>query len=75
MESKNWTEEMYETNLPQYLQDDLDTLKNADYKTCLSYDEYLVLLNSAINSAEVDDEITTEQAWYLRKKYLGLEKE
>lgn len=36
---------------------------------------YIGVLYSSINSAEVDDEITVEQAGYLRSKYLGLERE
>lgn len=32
--------EMYEVNLLEYLQEDLDNLKFADPKTCLSYDVY-----------------------------------
>lgn len=67
--------EMYEVNLPTYLQEDLDILKKSDPRTCISYDVYLDMLYSSINSAEVDDEITVEQAWYLREKYLGMERE
>lgn len=32
-------------------------------------------LQSDINVAEVENLITSEQAWYLREKYLGLKKE
>lgn len=32
-------------------------------------------LQSDINVAEVDLQITSEQAWYLREKYLGIKKE
>lgn len=67
--------DMYEVNLPSYLQEDLDVLKSANPKTCISYDMYWDLLYSSINCAEVDDEITTAQAWYLREKYLGLRRE
>lgn len=31
-------------------------------------------LNADINSAETEQEISSEQAWYLRKKYLRMEK-
>ncbi len=59
-----------EVNLPPYLQHDIDALKvglkqDISYLDCL-YDE----LYGSINSAEWDDEITHEQAAYLREKYL-----
>ena len=59
-----------EVNLPPYLQHDIDALKvglkqDISYLDCL-YDE----LYGSINSAEWDDEITHEQAMYLREKYL-----
>ena len=38
-----------------------------DYKLDCYYDE----LNSDINVMEVDGELTSDQAWYLREKYLG----
>ena len=33
------------------------------------------LLRSEINCAEVDDVISSKQAWYLRKKYFGIQKD
>lgn len=36
----------------------------------LDYDE----LNACINSAEVSKEITENEAWALRKEYLGIDK-
>ncbi|ANR70735.1 hypothetical protein AXF19_06890 [Selenomonas sp. oral taxon 126] len=59
-----------EVNLPPYLQHDIDALQqglaqDVLYLDCL-YDE----LYGSINSAEWDDEITHEQAAYLREKYL-----
>lgn len=61
-----------ELNLPKYIQHDIKALtdglsKNVLYLDCL-YDE----LYGSINSAMWDEEITQEQAAYLRKKYLGL---
>ena len=38
-----------------------------DFKLDCYYDE----LNSDINVMEVNKELTSEQAWYLRGKYLG----
>ena len=38
-----------------------------DYKLDCYYDE----LNSDINVMEVDGDLTSDQAWYLREKYLG----
>lgn len=35
----------------------------------------VVELNSEINVCEVDDIISSDQAWYLREKYLGMRKE
>lgn len=66
---------MYEVNLPAYLQEDIDRLVAADPKTCLSYDCLLDEVYGSINSAMVDDEISEDQAWYLREKYLGLTRE
>lgn len=38
-------------------------------------DCYYCELQSDINSAEVNDIISAEQAWFLREKYLGLSKQ
>ena len=35
---------------------------------------YLSELNADINSAEVGQEISTEQAWYLRETYLRMKR-
>jgi len=54
--------------LPRYLQHDIDQLiKNENPNL---WDCYWCELYASINSAEVDLEITEEQAAYLRKKYL-----
>lgn len=39
------------------------------------WDLYWCDLNADINSAETEQEISSEQAWYLRRKYLRMEKE
>ena len=59
-----------EKGLPKYLQHDIDALieglaQHVTHLDCL-YDE----LYGSINSAEVDLLISTEQATYLRTKYL-----
>lgn len=60
-----------ERGLPPYLREDIEHLKagiaeNCSFLDCL-YDEVI----GSINSAFWDDEISKEQAQYLRKKYLG----
>lgn len=41
----------------------------------LRWDLYWCELNAIINSAEVEGTISSEQAWYLREKYLHMRKE
>ena len=70
----------YETALPKYLKASLDNMKKAiKLKTSgqkyLRYDCDYCELQSDINTAEVSGEISPDQAWYLRSKYLGLVKE
>ena len=64
-----------ECGLPPFLVDSIDAVKKMwelfdrgirTYREELYYDE----LNADINSAEVNGVISSEQAWYLRKKYL-----
>ncbi len=64
-----------ECGLPPFLVDSIDAVKKMwelfdrgirTYREDLYYDE----LNADINSAEVNGVISSEQAWYLRKKYL-----
>lgn len=68
-----------ECNLPVFLQTSLDVFKSAlkkknnDEEVTL-IDCYYCELQSDINSAEVNNIISSEQAWYLREKYLGLER-
>lgn len=68
-----------EKGLPPYLQEALDDWKEAERKLdagekYLSWDCDYDCLQSSINVAEVDQEINEEQAWYLRKKYLGMKR-
>ena len=44
-------------------------------KQCLDWDCDWCELNSNINIFEVEGIISSEQAWYLREKYLGMKKE
>jgi len=59
-----------EVNLPAYLTHDIEALvqgkqDDVSYVDCLLDEVY-----GSINCAEVDREITPEQALYLRQKYL-----
>lgn len=70
----------YETALPKYLKVSLDNMKKAiklkaSGQKYLRYDCDYCELQSDINTAEVNGEISPDQAWYLRSKYLGLVKE
>lgn len=61
-----------EYDLPPFLQESIQAMVagDPDFWDCL-YCE----LQSDINVAEVEQIITSEQAWYLREKYLGIKKE
>lgn len=64
----------FECGLPPFLQDSLcEYKKNKDNE--MRWDCYYCELQSSINVAEVEQLISSEQAWYLREKYLGLVKE
>jgi plasmid maintenance system antidote protein VapI len=69
-----------EHGLPPYLRSSLESMK-ASWKiidrgeTDLHWDLCWSELNADINSAEVEQEISSEQAWYLRKKYLRMKRE
>lgn len=69
MEDKSYNE----YGLPNWLKESIDTYKNNTNKNI--WDCLYCELQSDINVAEVEDIITSEQAWYLREKYLGLKKE
>ncbi len=67
-----------ECGLPEYLKTSLANMKKSwaiedsgqrDYH----WDLYWGELNADINSAEIDKSISSEQAWYLREKYLRME--
>ena len=68
-----------ECNLPPYLQSSLENMI-ASWKIIDSgkkdyhWDMYWSELNADINSAEVEQEISAEQAWYLREKYLRMKR-
>ncbi|MDD6003373.1 MAG: hypothetical protein PUC50_14380 [Bacteroidales bacterium] len=68
-----------ELHLPGYLQNALDLFIIGKQKHqaggYLRFDCDYCFLQSSINCAEVDNDISSEQAWYLRNKYLGLSKE
>ena len=68
-----------ECGLPSFLMDSLLTFKDAIEKQqsgviVTLIDCYYCELQSDINSAEINNIISSEQAWYLREKYLGLER-
>ena len=69
-----------EKNLPEYLYKSIAEM-NRHWAMLdageedLRWDLYWGDLCSDINSAEVDQEISSEQAWYLREKYLRMRKE
>ncbi len=65
--------------LPIYLQQSLDNMKQSwavidSGRQDLHWDLYWCELNADINSAEIDQTISTEQAWYLREKYLRMKR-
>ena len=67
-----------ECGLPVYLQTSLDNMKKSwaiedSGKKDFHWDLYWCELNADINSAQVDNLISSEQAGYLRKKYLRME--
>ena len=71
-------ESYLEKGLPEYLSKSLSAMINAwkikdSGKRDLHFDIYWCDLNADINSAETEQEISSEQAWYLRRKYLRME--
>ena len=66
---ENPNKEYLEYNLPEFLKQSIKNLQeNMD---TILWDIYYGTLQSDINAAEVNGSITSNQAWYLRKKYLG----
>ena len=64
------TKEYYEINLPGYLQHDLDAMKEGKWPDDCLWGE----LYGSINCAFIDGDITEDHAWYLREKYLDMER-
>ena len=64
------TKEYYEINLPGYPQHDLDAMKEGKWP----YDCLWGELYGSINCAFIDGDITEDHAWYLREKYLDMER-
>lgn len=70
--------EYLECGLPPYLQKSLENMKKSwaiedSGERDMHWDIYWCDLNADINSAEVDRVISSEQAYYLRQKYLRME--
>lgn len=64
-----------EYNLPKWLDESIKINYPASIdKNNSLWDCHYCELQSDINVAEVEGEITSEQAWYLRGKYLGITK-
>lgn len=69
-----------EKGLPDYLQKSIEAMQ-ASWEIIdnggkdLHWDICWSELNADINSAETEQEISTDQAWYLRRKYLRMEKD
>ena len=71
--------EYLECGLPAYLKISLDNMKQSweiedSGKKDYHWDLYWCELNADINSAEIDQAISHEQASYLRKTYLRMNK-
>ncbi|HIS30847.1 MAG TPA: hypothetical protein IAB44_04750 [Candidatus Limivivens intestinipullorum] len=69
-----------ECGLPSYLEESLQKMKEAWGKKERGeeynyFDADYCTLQSDINCAEVNQEISTEAAWYLREKYLDISRE
>lgn len=68
-----------EKNLPPYLEHSLSAMKRSweiedGGGRDLHWDVCWCELNADINAAENEQSISTEQAWYLRRRYLRMEK-
>lgn len=71
MSLENTTKDYLEFNIPKFLKESINNF-DINIKTSL-YDIYYCTLQSDINVAEVGGYITPNQAWFLRKKYLGVD--
>lgn len=68
-----------ECGLPEGLQASIEQMKKSwsikdSGMVDIHWDIYWCELNADINSAEVDGLISSEQAWYLREKYLRMQR-
>ena len=73
-------ESYLEKGLPVYLQKSIEAIQASwaivdSGKKDLHWDIHWCDLSSDINSAETEQEISSDQAWYLRRKYLRMEKD
>lgn len=66
-------ENFMEISLPKYLKDDIDALMKGYENNSTLIDCLYCEVQGSINSALYANEISEEQAVFLRKKYLGLE--
>ena len=69
----------FECDLPPFLSASIEAMKRAWDKLNRGEEYYewdcdFCDLQSSINVAEVEQAISPDQAWYLREKYLGLER-
>lgn len=69
----------FECDLPPFLAASIEAMKDAQAKLDRGEEYYewdcdFCDLQSSINMAEVEQIISPDQAWYLREKYLGLER-
>lgn len=67
----------FERGLPKYLSDSLNAMIKSweiedSGESDLHFYIYWSELNADINRAETEHEISSEQAWYLRRKYLRI---
>jgi hypothetical protein len=66
-------ENIYELTMPRYLKDDISALVHGYETNSTLLDCLYCEVQGSINSALYGNEITMEQAVYLRKKYLDCE--
>lgn len=71
MSLENVNKDYLEFNIPDFLRYSINMF-NRNIKTSL-YDIYYCTLQSDINVAEVGGYISPNQAWFLRKKYFGID--
>ena len=71
MSLENGVKNYLELNIPNFLQNSIE--KFVMNMNTSHYDIYYCTLQSDINVAEIGGYITPNQAWFLRKKYLGVD--